>query len=121
MSDEPKQVPKFLRDHLTQEQYDRAREYLKIPHVRVDLTPEEWDDLVNGRGWPKDCFLTVTKLDWIMGQQMLLAHSGTDEFRVWWDPQRNWTAEHRANGNVRGLGCISLAVALAWCEQGGRL
>lgn len=52
MSAERRQVPEPLRPHLTQEQYDRAREYLRTPHTRVDLTPEEWDDVINGRGWP---------------------------------------------------------------------
>lgn len=56
MSDEQHPIPEFLRPHLTQEQYDRAREYLKTPHTRVDLSPGEWDDLINGRGWPKDCW-----------------------------------------------------------------
>ena len=53
MSDEQRLTPEFLSPYLTQEQYDRAREYLKTPHTRVDLSPGEWDDLINGRGWPK--------------------------------------------------------------------
>ena len=56
MSNEQRSVPEFLSPYLTQEQYDRAREYLKTPHTRVDLSPVEWDDLINGRGWPKDCW-----------------------------------------------------------------
>jgi hypothetical protein len=56
MSDEQRLIPEFLSPYLTQEQYDRAREYLKTPHTRVDLSPGEWDDLINGRGWPKDCW-----------------------------------------------------------------
>lgn len=56
MSDEQRPIPEFLRPHLTQEQYDRAREYLKTPHTRVDLTMEEWDSVKNGQGWPKDCW-----------------------------------------------------------------
>jgi len=56
MSDEQRLIPEFLSPYLTQEQYDRAREYLKTPHTRVDLSLGEWDDLVNGRGWPKDCW-----------------------------------------------------------------
>lgn len=53
MSNEQRPIPEFLSPYLTQEQYDRAREYLKTPHTRVDLSPGEWDDLINGRGWPK--------------------------------------------------------------------
>ena len=56
MSDEQRPIPEFLRPHLTQEQYDRLREYLKTPHTRVDLTMEEWDSVKNGQGWPKDCW-----------------------------------------------------------------
>jgi len=52
-TDRQRLIPELLSPYLTQEQYDRAREYLKTPHTRVDLSLGEWDDLINGRGWPK--------------------------------------------------------------------
>lgn len=68
MSDEQRPIPEFLSPYLTQEQYDRAREYLKTPHTRVDLTMEEWDSVKNGQGWPKDC--TMTASQYLACQQM---------------------------------------------------
>lgn len=68
------------------------------------------------------------KLNWKMGQQMLLANDGVVEYRIWWTPENNWSAERRWPGAgigldacLRGMCKVDFETAMAWCENGGAL
>ena len=50
-----KQIPESLSSHMTQVQYDRLCEYFRTAHTKIDITPKERDDIMNGRGWPEPC------------------------------------------------------------------